>query len=64
MTDQQLYLSIGIPSVLIVLSWLLQSQRLNAIDARLQGIETALRGVYEMAGRHDKAIETLEKRPA
>ncbi len=63
MTDQQLYLSIGIPSVLIVLSWLLQSQRFNAIDARLQGIESALRGVYEMAGRHDKAI-TLEKKSA
>ena len=61
MSNTQLYLSIGLPSLLIVLGFLQQNQRFNSMEQRIASLEkridelagrftvleSAMRGVYE-----------------
>ena len=39
MTNLQLLLTIGIPSILVVLTWLSNNQRFNAIDQRFNAVD-------------------------
>lgn len=53
MTDSQLFLSIGIPSFLIVLSWISNNVRFNGIDKRIDAVERRLDG-------HEKRFDELQ----
>ena len=44
MTNTQLLLSIGIPSLLIVLSWLANDKRFSLIESRMDRMESRLDG--------------------
>jgi hypothetical protein len=61
MTNLQLVLSIGIPSLLILTGMFLNNARFNAIEARLISIEGDLRQFYRDLGRHDADIATLKE---
>ena len=72
MTNFQLLLSIGIPSVLIVVGFIYNNSRLNTIESnmnigfqdvrtRLNSIEGDLRQFYRDLGRHDADIATLKE---
>ena len=52
MTDIQLLLSIGIPSILVVLSWLSNNSRLSRLENRLDSTES----------RFDRRFDEIEKR--
>jgi hypothetical protein len=62
MSNAQLFLAIGIPSVLVVLAWITSAIQNSHIASRLASIEGDLRQFYATQGRHDKAIETIEKK--
>lgn len=62
MSNNQLWLAIGIPSFLILVGMFQNNTRFNAIEARLIAIENDLRRFYEILGRHGEAIDTLKER--
>jgi hypothetical protein len=47
MTNTQLYLSIGIPSVLIILAWLSNRQDLRDLSSRMDRMDTKIDRHYE-----------------
>jgi hypothetical protein len=70
-TNQQLYLSIGIPSVLVLLSWItsfVQSIRLDGklesfrseVATELRAIRSDINVLTRMYGEHGERIATLE----
>lgn len=61
-TNNQLWLTIGIPSFLILVGMLNNNSHFNRIDARLIAIENDLRRFFEILGRHGEAIDTLKER--
>ena len=61
MTNLQLVLSIGIPSLLIMVGMFLNNARFNSIESRLISIEGDLRQFYRDLGRHDADIATLKE---
>jgi len=72
MSNFQLLLSIGIPSLLIVVGFIYNNSRLNSfeatvnarfntVDARLITIEADLRQFYRELGRHDADIANLKE---
>ena len=72
MADFQLLLSIGIPSLLIVVGFLYNNSRLSTFEAsvsanfqdvrgRLTAIEADLRQFYRDLGRHDADIAALKE---
>jgi hypothetical protein len=72
MTNFQLLLSIGIPSLLIVVGFIYNNSRLNTIESnmtigfqdvrtRLNAIEGDLRQFYRDLGRHDAEIVNLKE---
>jgi hypothetical protein len=61
MTDTQLFLAIGIPSVMVLLGILLNLVGNNRIENRLGMIEGDLRRFYQLLGEHSAKIENLEK---
>lgn len=62
MTNLQLALSIGIPTLAVLVTFLYNSARFNSIENRLIVIEGDLRRFYETLGRHDGKIESIENR--
>jgi hypothetical protein len=72
LTNQQLYLAIGIPSVLVILSWLSNNTRLGHVENRMDRIEDSISSLrkeifeefkqfYRTIGQHDADIESLKK---
>lgn len=62
MTDTQLWLSIGIPTVAILIGILLNQTGLGRLEGRLNVIESDLRRFYEILGAHGEAIDILKKK--
>ncbi len=46
MTNLQLLLAIGIPSVLVILSWMQSNQRLSRVESALDKVSDDLRQFY------------------
>lgn len=68
MTNLQLLLTIGIPSLLILVTLVNNNvhfnfleKRMSAIEARLIAIEADLRRCYEMWGKHEGEIGILKE---
>jgi hypothetical protein len=75
MTNLQLWLAIGIPSILVIVGIFLNNARFNAIDTRFNGVDSRFSGVegrlstiegdlrqfYMILGRHDADIDNLKK---
>ncbi len=76
MTNQQLYFAVGVPVLVMVAGFIWTNVSLRAemvsrfeglqkqidqMNMRLLAIETEMRSLRELFGRHDKAIETLER---
>jgi hypothetical protein len=65
MTDTQLYLAIGIPTLLIfvttLLGILLNQSAITRVENRLTVIEGDLRRFYQILGEHSAKIDNLEK---
>jgi hypothetical protein len=58
-TNLQLYLTIGIPSILIVLSWLANSVRFSAIDSRFERIDRRLDAIDRRLDAHDRRFDDV-----
>ncbi len=59
MTDIQLLLSIGVPSLLVVLSWLSNNSRLGRAESRLDAMDKRLDA---MDVKFDRRFDEIEKR--
>lgn len=62
MTDLQLALSIGIPSLLVLVGILINHARFGSIEGRLSTIEGDLRQFYRDQGRHEAEIANLKEK--
>jgi len=62
MTNLQLVLSIGIPSLLILVGIFLNNARFNSIETRLTTMEGDMRQFYRDLGSHDADIANLRER--
>ena len=60
MTNMQLLLSIGIPSLLIVLSWLTNNTRFDRIERRLDGHDI----MRQLTALHERIAVVEEKQRA
>jgi hypothetical protein len=59
MTNLQLLLTIGIPSLLVVLSWMSNSARMAAHDKRFDDMERKFVEVDRRFGEMDRKIDAL-----
>jgi uncharacterized protein YdcH (DUF465 family) len=59
MTNEQLLLTIGIPSLLVVLSWINNNSRFDGIDKRLDGHDARFDRADARFDRVDAKIERL-----
>jgi hypothetical protein len=57
MTNIQLWLTIGVPSFLVLVGILLNQLGQNRIETRLLSIEGDLRQFYKTLGQHGEAID-------
>jgi hypothetical protein len=66
MTETQLWLAIGIPTVTVLMGILLNVTGLNRVESRIEtrllAIEGDLRRFYQILGEHSAKIENLEKK--
>lgn len=66
MTNQQLYLSIGIPSLLIILAWLSNRSDIARLSDKVDAVRgemfTEFKEFYRTLGQHDGQIEGLKER--
>lgn len=62
MTNAQLYLSIGIPSVLIFVGIILNQVQLGEVNRRLGVLESDLREFYRSIGKLEGRMDAVEKR--
>jgi hypothetical protein len=62
MTNLQLVLSIGVPSLLILAGIFLNSARFNTIETRLTTMAGDLHQFYRDLGKHDAEIASLKDR--
>ncbi len=62
MTNVQLLLSIGIPTLAVLLGIFYNDARFNSIEQRLIVIGGDLRRFYETLGRHKGRIDAIEHR--
>ncbi len=62
MTNEQLWLAIGIPTVTVLIGILLNQLRMNRMENRLQVIEGDLRRFWQILGEHSAKIENLERK--
>jgi hypothetical protein len=60
MTNTQLWLSIGIPTFVVLVGILLNQLGQGRIETRLLSIESDLRRFYQFLGQHDEAISILK----
>lgn len=65
MTNTQLYLAIGIPSILVILSWLSNRSDINRLSDKIDGLRSEMyhefKEFYRTLGQHDAQIEVLMK---
>lgn len=61
MTNLQLLLSIGIPTLAVLVSILLNSARFSAIEQRLIVMESDMRQFYHLTGKLEGRVDALEK---
>ena len=59
MTNLQWVLTVGIPSILILVEIFLNNARFNTIETRLTTMEGDLRQFYRDLGRHEADISSL-----
>ncbi len=59
MSNLQLLLTIGIPSVLVVLAWMSNNTRLSTLDADMREMRGDMKQFYRTLGRHDEALDSL-----
>ena len=66
MTDTQLWIAIGIPTVTVMVGILLNVTGLNRVENRIETrllvIEGDLRRFYQIIGEHTARIDNLEKK--
>jgi hypothetical protein len=62
MTNTQLWLATGIPTLAVLIGILLNQFALSDIRARLLGIEGDLQRFYQLIGEHGGKRELLEKK--
>ncbi|HUH62091.1 MAG TPA: hypothetical protein VLZ50_03790 [Terracidiphilus sp.] len=62
MTDTQLWIAVGIPTVTVLVGILLNALGVSRVENRLQVIEGDLRRFYQMLGEHSAKIDNLEKK--
>jgi DNA anti-recombination protein RmuC len=69
MTNLQLLLSIGIPSILVVLSWISNNSRLadhekrfDSIDKRFDSVDKRFESIDKRFDSIDKRFESMERR--
>ena len=62
MTNIQLWLAIGIPTVAVLIGILLNQVSFSRIEGRLTVIEADLRRFFQILGEHGKSIEITEKK--
>ena len=63
MTNMQLLLSIGIPSLLVILSWISNNTRLANLEQRLDAGTNRLDGrINALSDRLDRQIDSLQAR--
>ena len=66
MSNQQLYLSIGIPSLLVVLAWLSNRSDIAELRRDVRDMRSEMyhefKEFYRTLGQHDAAIEALKER--
>ncbi len=63
MTNLQLLLSIGIPSVLVILSWISNNQRLSRLEAGLDRTNGRLEAGLDNTNRRlDAGLDSVNKR--
>ncbi len=66
MTDTQLYIAVGIPSILVILAWFSNNTRLSAHDKRFDDVITsghrdALEILRSMTALHERVAVVEEK---
>ncbi len=61
MTNAQLWLAIGIPTVTVLVGILLNQLGLNRMENRLQVIEGDLRRFWQILGEHSARLDNIEK---
>lgn len=59
MKSLQLLLTIGIPSVLVILSWMQSNQRLSRVKASLDKVGDDLRQFYRIIGKLEGKVESI-----
>ena len=57
----QFALAIGIPVLVILFGILLNQRGLDKVESRLDRMQPDLSQFYQILGKHDKAIEILER---
>jgi hypothetical protein len=62
MTNTQLFLSIGIPTLAVIISMIFNNGRFNAIESRLVSIEGDLRRFYQELGHTQGRVDSMERR--
>jgi hypothetical protein len=65
MTNTQLWLAIGIPSTLVILSWLSNNRRLDRVEDKVDALREQMyrefTEFYKTLGKHDAQIEALKE---
>lgn len=62
MNNTQLWISIGVPTFVVLVGILLNQLGQGRIETRLLSIEADLRRFYQILGQHDEAIDILKKK--
>lgn len=61
MTNTQLWIATGIPTLAVLIGILLNQTALSEIRSRLNTIESDLRRFYQLLGEHTGQIDILRK---
>ena len=61
MTNEQLWLAIGIPTVTVLIGILLNQLGQSRMENRLQVIEGDLRRFWQILGEHSARLDNVEK---
>ena len=60
MTDLQLALSIGIPTLAVLLTFLYTNARIGSLEQRLIVMESDMRQFYHLTGKLEGRVDALE----
>jgi hypothetical protein len=71
MSNAQVYIAVGLPTLMVLVGMFLNQRafdrlegRVDRIEARLDRIKADLREFYRTLGQHDARLDNLEKRSA